>query len=311
MGVGHPVSNSPLIIGVVHDGKAGHRSQALGILRWFGEGFVVEASWSSLWAERAGRLWVALGGSPSPVALPQRTERCDLIFSVGTASAVPALAWGRRVPCPVWSVMVPWGIPRSRFKGAVLPPHDSIGSPHEIVSLVAPSPFAYSKGARKDEVALLLGGGRHGASWPWEPLEKGILDLANRLGEKGMSFVVAPSRRTPLSSLEKMARRGVRVWSQEKSLDKLFRQVRGVVVTDDSYSLVSEAIQAGFRPRVWETGTAKKLTSVWMTLNDKGWIDRSPISGEVPHLLRGGPAPHYEELLAHIEELVGSLQERV
>ncbi|MCH7493517.1 hypothetical protein IIA16_02235, partial [bacterium] len=79
------------MIALLHDGRAGHRSQAEGLRAWLGQGSVHEVSWPGRPQERFARaaLWLwqrPVGRVEPPVAAATG------VISVGTRAAAGALA---------------------------------------------------------------------------------------------------------------------------------------------------------------------------------------------------------------------------
>lgn len=284
----------------VHDGRAGHRSQAEGLCRWLAGGTTHLVTAPTGWGERLARATLWAGASPAGAVEPA-VEGAQAVVSVGTRAAVAGLAVARRLAVPAISMMRPWGVPEGRFRGMLLPAHDLPEErPGTCRLLLAPAALAWRDGERRDEVGVLLGGPRHGGRWPWRAVRDALAGLSRLAAGEGLALRVAVSRRTPLPLVAAVEDAGHRAIApgEPPSVPDLLGRVRGVVVTDDSFSMVGEAVQAGLRPLVWRLGGAGRLESGLRALAERDWI-RWGAPGALPDLVGSGPAPAYDEVRAH------------
>lgn len=271
-----------------------------------GAGTVHETTWPNRLAERVARASLWLGGRPDTGVEPPWASPSGVV-SVGTAAAAAALGAAARLQVPAVAMMSPYGVPRRRWRGILLPPHDSPGQAGPAICrvLVAPSTLSWQPGPRAG-VAVVAGGGRHGRGWAWERASAAVAALARSL--PGTPLTVAVSRRTPAPFAAAMRAAGHTVAEPggAPSLPEVLARAAGVVVTDDSFSMVGEAVQAGFCPLVWRLGGAGRLGLGMEELAARGWI-RWENPGGRPDLLADSPSPKHGEVQEHIAAVAATL----
>jgi len=197
-----------------------------------------------------------------------------LIISTGTTSAIPALALAARNGGRTLHILKPTFVPLRLFNVVMLPQHDVTGQvPRNVLTLpVALGPI----GGRSLEeslsemrrrigralepergfIAVLIGGdSAHRRMLP-EPVLSAIRDLMSFARERGLRMLLTTSRRTPaevedaligLSTREADAFRFC-VWGRSDGYNPVpafLELADGVVVTEDSVSMASEAILTG------------------------------------------------------------------
>src|SRR6516165_11925748 len=195
---------------VLHDGKAGMRSQALGLAEATGCSFVekplsVHPPWSIL----PPQLWLLSGyavlGGKSLLAPPWP----DFVIACGRNTVVPALmirrASGRRTFLA--HIQDP-RVRRSEFDLIVAPEHDQLRGPRVIVTRGAVHRVTTARleaerhrfpaltDLPRPIVAVLIGGANKAYRLTLERLTEIAEALAALLSEDGGSLLLTPSRRT-------------------------------------------------------------------------------------------------------------------
>ncbi len=201
---------------VLHDGKAGMRSQALGLAEATGFPFVekpleIRPPWSVL----PPQLWLlsryALSGCQAQLVPPWP----DLVIGCGRNTVIPALAIRRLSGGrPFLAQVQDPRLRRSEFDLLIVPEHDRLRGPHVIVSRgamhrVTPAQLAAERrrfpglaAMPRPILAVLLGGSNKSYRLTARRLGEIADAIAAVLREGGGSALVTPSRRTGRNGLK-------------------------------------------------------------------------------------------------------------
>lgn len=208
----------------LHDGRAGHRAQALGLAEALSRRLglsVVEralelAPWATWWPaalwHRASRLpgWPEAGLRDPRTAL-DRLPSMRLVLGAGRRTAPVVAALGRRHGVPAVQLMAP-RMPAAAFDLVVAPVHDALVAPNVVESLgalgrVTPESIAAAGRAlpgttraaiealAPPRLAVLYGGPSASARWDAGDEDR-FVDTLARLACEGRSLVVTASRRS-------------------------------------------------------------------------------------------------------------------
>jgi uncharacterized protein len=250
---------------VLHDGKAGMRSQALGLAEATGFSLVekpltIRAPWRIL----PPQLWplprYAVSGDGFRLSPPWP----DLVIGCGRNTVIPALiirhaSGGRSV---IAQVQDPH-LRRSEFDLLIVPEHDRLRGPHVIVSwgamhLVTPARLAAERrrfpalaAMPRPMVAVLLGGSNKAYRLTLRRLGEIADAIAGVLRESGGSALVTPSRRTGAPGLklvqDRLAGLPAAIWdgTGDNPYFAYLSNADAFLVTADSVSMISEAAATG------------------------------------------------------------------
>lgn len=259
-----PVGAAP-IVWVLHDGKAGMASQALGVAEAAGFPFLekpltVRPPWS--WA--APSLWVAplrgVAQSGRPLAPPWP----DAVIGCGRNTVRPALAikrasGGRTILVHVQDPR----FARDRFDLMIVPRHDRLHGPRVLmteaaVHRVTPARLAAERRRfpeletlRRPIVGVLIGGANGAYRLDREHLAAAINRIANAVARRGGSVVATASRRTGAEGVrllrERLAGIPGEVWdgTGDNPYFAYLAVADALIVTSDSVSMISEAAATG------------------------------------------------------------------
>jgi uncharacterized protein len=253
------------LVWVLHDGKAGMRSQALGLAEATGFRLVekpldIRPPWSVL----PPQLW------PMPrYALSRRGAQLvppwpDLVIGCGRNTVLPALAIRRSSGgrCLLAQVQDPH-LRRSEFDLLVVPEHDHLRGPRVMLSRgavhrVTPARLAAERRRfpalstmPRPIIAVLLGGSNKAYRLTLHRLHEIADAIAAILDESGGSALVTPSRRTGKGGLklvrDRLAGLPASVW--DFTGDNPYFAYLGLadafLITADSVSMISEAAATG------------------------------------------------------------------
>jgi mitochondrial fission protein ELM1 len=257
-------ADAPLVW-VLHDGKAGMASQAMGLAE--AAGFpLVEKSLAvrAPWAWLPPQLWVAPLAAVSDRGLPLRPPWPDVVIGCGRNTAAPALAiraasGGRTVAAQVQDP----GVGRNSFDLMVVPEHDRLRGSRIITSKgalhrVTPEKLAAARrqfpelaALPRPIIAVLIGGSNRAYRLTLDRLAAIADGIAACLRETGGGAVVTPSRRTGESGIallrERLRGLPATIWDMtgDNPYFAYLATADAFLVTADSVSMVSEAAATG------------------------------------------------------------------
>jgi mitochondrial fission protein ELM1 len=289
---------------VISDGRRGHLNQSLTVARRLGEPVALEitlprwkavlvnlVAWGTLPFGRiiCGYIGLALG---LPVA-DARKSGASAVVSTGQTVAGSALLLKKVLGLPVVVLMKPTAMPLSAFDAVVAPVHDFEGQDAErpnviLVPVALSEPLAGAASLRSEALpearpaaALLVGGETHGIS----PREKEVTDALDTLIRWATTsrgrVLLTTSRRTPgglSAKLKDITRQYANlteaVFADETELNPVgeyLARARFVIVTDDSFSMASEAVLSGRTPFILETGVRRKFQRTYQEWVRRGY----------------------------------------
>ncbi|MGJ8633100.1 MAG: mitochondrial fission ELM1 family protein [Luteolibacter sp.] len=234
---------------VVSDGKPGHENQSLGLAEAMGRRVVADVHLLKLDMGKGmiGRMRAALVDS---VDFPKP----DYVIGAGHGTHLPLLRVAGKYGASSICLMRP-SLPMGWFTWCVVPGHDFRKprvAKNLIVSKGAPNRVVRGTGERKGKL-LLIGGPSKIHGYDEKRLVGRIREIV-----VGDGWGVADSRRTPETFLPALmeALPGVEVFphvEMEKGwLARKLGEVEEVWVTEDSVSMIYEALSSGARVRVLE-----------------------------------------------------------
>jgi mitochondrial fission protein ELM1 len=260
---GTPPARPPLVW-VLHDGKAGMASQALGLAEATGFPFVEKSLRIRLpWRALPPQLWLmpllAAGRSGARLAPPWP----DLVIGCGRNAAMPALALRRIGAGTVAAQVQDPRVGHAEFDLMVVPEHDGWRGPRVLVTRTAMHRVTPEKlaGARRrfaglaalphPVVTVLIGGTNRAYRLTRQRLGDVAQAIADILRATGGSALVTPSRRTGSEGMRLLRERleGLpgAIWdgTGENPYFAYLAAADAVLVTADSVSMVSEAAATG------------------------------------------------------------------
>jgi len=235
----------PLQIWLLGDGRAGHLNQSLGLAEAIGRKTPAQVE----------TIAVPTGSPLRRIRALRRTIRelpaPDLLFGAGHRTHLPLIWLCRKTKAKTVVLMKPT-LPTGLFDLCLVPRHDLTRSepPANVIPTIgALNRVLADPDANRNGHLVLVGGpsGQHG--WDADPLAAAIGEIV----DDGSSWEITDSRRTPdgfLESLEKAAPNLILHPHQQTGPDWLANQLATadiVWVTEDSVSMVCEALTAGAR----------------------------------------------------------------
>ena len=249
---------------VLHDGKAGMASQALGLAEATGFPFIEKPLTIRLpWLLLPPRLWplpLFAAGAEAGLAPPWP----DLVIACGRNAAMPALAIRRRSGGRTIAAQIQDpGAGHSEFDLFVVPAHDRLRGPRVFVTegavhRVTPARLAAARrrfpalaALPRPIVAVLIGGSNRAYRLTLPRLGEIADGIAGVLAATGGSALITPSRRTGARGAavlrERLAGLSAAIWDGGGG-NPYFAYLAladTVLVTADSVSMISEAAATG------------------------------------------------------------------
>lgn len=231
--------NPALTVWCVTDQKPGHDAQLRGLARALED----RTGSSTLWLP---------AGDAGHYRLAEGTAHPQLILAAGHRTHVPALRLRRRFGGKLVVLMKPT-LPRWLFDLCVIPEHDGIAAGKRVITTRGPlNDVPQSTSSDASAGLILLGGSSRHYQWDDEAMRKQLRALVAAL--PGVHWTMTSSRRTPdafctLAEELQDERLSFVPWqdTDQAWLRDHYRQCGIIWVTEDSASMLYEALSAGAR----------------------------------------------------------------
>jgi uncharacterized protein len=253
------------VVWVLHDGKPGMASQALGLAEATGFAFVERTlSVRRPWAWLPPLLWVAPLSAATEAGRPLAPPWPDLLIGCGRNAVRPALAIRRASGNRTIAVQIQDPrMGRGEFDLLFIPEHDRLRGPRVVVTrgalhrvtperLIAEQRrFPALDALPRPILGVLIGGSNRAYRFGLGRLAEIADMIAAALDRTGGSAVVTASRRTGDAGLallrERLAGRAASIWdgTGENPYYAYLAIADALLVTADSVSMVSEAAATG------------------------------------------------------------------
>jgi len=285
---------------VLHDGKAGMASQALGLAEATGFPFVEKClTVRAPWAWLPPQLWLSPLSAVIDGGMGLRPPWPDLVIGCGRNTAAPALAireasGGRTIAAQIQDPR----IGRRAFDLMLVPEHDRLRGPRVLTTKGALHRVTAEKLAatrqRFPELAelprpilgVLVGGSNRAYRLTLDRLAAIADDIAASLKATGGSAVITPSRRTGIEGIVLLRERlaGLPAVISDMTGDNPYfaylAAADAFLVSCDSVSMISEAAATGKPVHIIELeGGDAKFARFHQTMRDAG-ITR-PFTGRI------------------------------
>lgn len=239
-----PLVIRPLTLWLLCDGKAGHENQSLGLAEAIGRRTPCAIHRISL-AGSSGMLGKLRGALAAGAGLPKP----DLILAAGHATH-GSLLWLARKHRAKSIVLMRPSLPLAWFDLCIAPAHDfPAGRRRSNLILTCGALNRVTPGAGpKTGKLILLGGPSKTHGWNGDSL----LAMMKQATDRG-GWELTDSRRTPEGLLNQLRAQipGVTVFSHQETpenwVPEKLRQAKEVWVTEDSISMIYEALTSGAR----------------------------------------------------------------
>ena len=246
----------------VSDGKAGHRSQAVGLYKAMQRQSAEEVTFEEVSIDQLPvfSLFSAIFNK-NIAALKQRP---DYIFGVGSHTQLRVLLLGRVYPQAKTIILMKPNFPVAWFDYAIIPEHDGVeASEHVITTQGALNPIVNEQRHQQNRFLIALGGSSKRHQWN----EEKVLDAIQQIVDLNpqADIILTTSRRTPKEFLDHLNEKSfasrLKIFPVEQTpqgwIFEEMQKAEAVWVTEDSVSMIFEALTAGCRVGIIEIDRLK------------------------------------------------------
>lgn len=268
----------------VSDGKAGHRSQAVGLYKAMQRQSNIEVTFQEISIQELPIFSLLKAILARRFGLFEKKP--DYIFGVGSHTQARVLLLGRVYPKAKTVIMMKPNFPVNWFDYAIIPQHDGVKeSMHVITTQGALNPIVNENRHQPNRILIALGGNSKRHQWNDEK----VLSSIQRLVENNVhaTFILTTSRRTPDTFLETLAQQNfyskLQIFPVEHTpqgwLFEEMQKAEAVWVTEDSVSMIFEALTAGCQVGIIEIDRLKsdRITQLLDQLLSNDLLDKQHI----------------------------------
>ncbi len=247
----------------VSDGKAGHRSQALGLYQAMQRQAEQPLSFQEVFIQDLPLFALFTAFFKNNLASMQ--QQPNYIIGVGSHTQLRVLMLSKIYPQAKTIILMKPNYPLACFDFAVIPQHDAvIASERVLISQGALNPIVNQQRHQAGRILIALGGSSKRHQWN---SNKVMHALAAMVEENPQSMLIlTTSRRTPADFLKALSTAEFATQLQifpveETAQGWIFEQMQlaeAVWVTEDSVSMIFEALTAGCRVGLIEIDRLKQ-----------------------------------------------------
>ena len=273
----------------VSDGKAGHRSQALGLFKAIQRQSSETVSFEEISIDDLAIFPLLVGLFRR--SIPQLQTTPDFIFGVGSHTQLRVFLLGKIYPQAKTVILMKPNYPFAWFDYSVIPEHDGISaSDRVIVTQGALNPIVNEQRHQMGRILIALGGSSKRHQWNEDKVFASIEHIVKQHSEN--EIIITTSRRTPEQFVERLNTYPflphVHFFPVEQTpqgwIFEEMQQAEAVWVTEDSVSMIYEALTAGCRVGVIAMDRTKqdRITTSVDGLLGKGIISESLLLAQLP-----------------------------
>lgn len=268
----------------VSDGKAGHRSQAVGLYKAMQRQGNIEVTFQEISIQELPIFSLLKAILARRFGLFEKKP--DYIFGVGSHTQARVLLLGRVYPKAKTVIMMKPNFSVNWFDYAIIPQHDGVKeSMHVITTQGALNPIVNENRHQPNRILIALGGNSKRHQWNDEK----VLSSIQRLVENNVqaTFILTTSRRTPDTFLETLAQQNfyskLQIFPVEHTpqgwVFEEMQKAEAVWVTEDSVSMIFEALTAGCQVGIIEIERLKsdRITQLLDQLLSNDLLDKQHI----------------------------------
>nr|WP_279052822.1 ELM1/GtrOC1 family putative glycosyltransferase [Acinetobacter tandoii] len=273
----------------VSDGKAGHRSQALGLFKAIQRQSSETVCFEEISIDDLAIFPLLVGLFRR--SIPQLQTTPDFIFGVGSHTQLRVFLLGKIYPQAKTVILMKPNYPFAWFNYSVIPEHDGIpASDRVIVTQGALNPIVNEQRHQSGRILIALGGSSKRHQWNEDKVFASIEHIVKQHSEN--EIIITTSRRTPEQFVERLNTYPflphVHFFPVEQTpqgwIFEEMQQAEAVWVTEDSVSMIYEALTAGCRVGVIAMDRTKqdRITTSVDGLLGKGIISESLLLAQLP-----------------------------
>ena len=266
----------------VSDGKAGHRSQAAGLYQAVQRISRQSVTFQEISIERLPLLTLVKGIISGELKALEQAP--DYILGVGSHTQLRVLLLGKAYPQAKTVILMKPNFPVAWFDYSIIPEHDAVSESEKvIVTQGALNPIVNEQRHQPNRILIALGGPSKRHQWNDRKVLLAVKQIAesNRQAE----IILTTSRRTSKGFREELRAQPfaweLQIFPVEETpqgwIFEEMQQAEAVWVTEDSVSMIYEALTAGCRVGVIQIDRLKKdrITQSVDSLMQKNLISQS------------------------------------
>ena len=247
----------------VSDGKAGHRSQALGLFNALQRQSTETVSFEEISIDDLAIFPLLVGLFRR--SIPQLQTTPDFILGVGSHTQLRVFLMGKVFPQAKTVILMKPNYPLSWFDYVVIPEHDGVAEQgNVIVTQGALNPIENEQRHIPNRILIALGGSSKRHVWNADK----VLSAIEQIVQQNMQceIILTSSRRTPADFLATLAQQSfasqLQIFPVEETpqgwIFEEMQKAEAVWVTEDSVSMIYEALTAGCKVGLIQIDRAKE-----------------------------------------------------
>ncbi|WP_312968842.1 ELM1/GtrOC1 family putative glycosyltransferase [Acinetobacter gerneri] len=236
----------------VSDGKAGHRSQALGLYKAMQRQSAEDVTFEEVSIEKLDIFSLLI--SVFKHSNSSISQAPDFIFGVGSHTQLRVLLLGKIYSKAKTVILMKPNFPFSWFDYAIIPEHDDVQASAQVITTKgALNPIVNEQRHQSNRILIALGGSSKRHQWNNEK----VLDAIKKIVYENTrsEIILTTSRRTPneflLSLKSQEYANKLSIFPVEETpqgwIFEEMQKAEAVWVTEDSISMIFEALTAGCR----------------------------------------------------------------
>lgn len=236
----------------VSDGKAGHRSQAMGLFKAMQRQSQQNVTFEEISIADLAIFPLIMGVFQHKI--PQLKQVPDYIFGVGSHTQLRVLLLGKIYQTAQTVILMKPNFPFSWFDYAVIPEHDGVAEQgNVIVTKGALNPIVNEDRHQNNRILIALGGSSKRHAWNDQKVLTAIEHIIQHNSDA--EIILTTSRRTPTEFLIQLKQTDyaakLKIFPVEQTpqgwIFEEMQKAEAVWVTEDSVSMIYEALTAGCR----------------------------------------------------------------
>lgn len=234
----------------VSDGKAGHRSQAVGLYKAMQRLSNSEVTFQEISIQQLPIFTLLKGMLSHQLALFE--QKPDYIFGVGSHTQLRVLLLGKVYPQAKTVILMKPNFPFSWFDYAIIPEHDGVLEFRYVITTQgALNPIVNEQRHQANRILIALGGSSKRHQWNEEKVLQAIQNIVQH--NPNADIILTTSRRTPKEFLQHLSAQPyanpLQIFPVEDTpqgwIFEEMQKAEAVWVTEDSVSMIFEALTAG------------------------------------------------------------------
>ncbi|WP_374664687.1 mitochondrial fission ELM1 family protein [Acinetobacter sp.] len=246
----------------VSDGKAGHRSQAVGLYKAMQRQSVEQVAFQEILIDDLPVL--SLIKAIFQHQMPVCAQAPDCIFGVGSHTQSRVLLLSKVYPAAKTVILMKPNFPFGWFDHVIIPEHDGIPAQGNVLlSQGALNPIVNEQRHQPNRILIALGGSSKRHQWNDAKVLQALQQIIAQNADAEM--ILTTSRRTPAEFLAQLQQQSfasqMQIFPVEQTpqgwIFEEMQQAEAVWVTEDSVSMIYEALTAGCRVGIIEIDRLK------------------------------------------------------